>query len=960
MRLSSYRRIIMKKSVLMILAALMLSGLASSSTEAFPRIEAIRNLKQARDLHRNSRSNKDLEKALEKSRKALEIFKRVNSDRGKGVALFQMGIINGKLGRYQDAKECFRQALETKRRLYDSRGQTQALNAMGQVFNRLGQYRKALEYFNKARETPNGASGKTDDEATLRGLAVTYGKLGRYGQALELAEKAVRINRKLGSKRGEALSLGVLGEIYKNLGRYQKALEAHEKALELSNKLGSRNAQAISLRNIASVYGLTGQHSHALRFYKEALAISKSTGVSLLVGGVCISMGQIYSQIGARDQALANYRKGLKIFTKLGLPAPLTKHLIADLYLDAGDPDKAESYVKESGSYACLGRLHLMKSEYKTAKSYYEQLLAFAKRTGKVNLLFTAYTGLGKACEGLEDYETAEDYYSKGMKLTEEIRAGLLPSERINFFQVKINGFYRLEPARGLTRVRMKQNRSAGSIQSSEVTRARVFAEAMARRADTGRTGVPKEIIEKEYEIVTEIASLNKERNSTSKEEDPERYAGLTKEIQKAEEKRKAFVEMLWKKYQPYASVKYPRPITLKEAAISPDEHIIMFDVLGEGVGVKLIKGKKIAQTSFVRWDLKDLEEDVRKFRRGFERFDLTDFDPGTGHKLYRKLLAAVLIDVPEGTPIIIIPDGVLAMLPFEALVTGGKATWKDAPWGQYPEGLIYFGDLYPVSYYQSITALTLARNSRKKKKADPRLLVVADPVFQAKDERAGSLDQAKMAGKDLEYRATVISAVEKASGGVFKFERLPQTGELAQHLKRLYGPESVVMTGLKANKSELLTNLAPKLDRYGSIVLATHGLVGDNIPGVAEPFLALTMVLPETDGFLKMTDVIGLHMNADVVALPACQTGLGRVVSGEGVMSMGRAFQYAGSKSVLMSLWSVAADSTVQLVESFFRHLREGKNKLEALRLARKEIRQVGFEHPFFWAPFILVGEVD
>jgi len=76
--------------------------------------------------------------------------------------------------------------------------------------------------------------------------------------------------------------------------------------------------------------------------------------------------------------------------------------------------------------------------------------------------------------------------------------------------------------------------------------------------------------------------------------------------------------------------------------------------------------------------------------------------------------------------------------------------------------------------------------------------------------------------------------------------------------------------------------------------------------------------------------------------------------------MGMGRAFQYAGAKSVLMSLWSVAESSSVDLVTSFFKHLREGKNKLEALRLAREEIRKAGYDHPFFWAPFILVGEVD
>ena len=100
--------------------------------------------------------------------------------------------------------------------------------------------------------------------------------------------------------------------------------------------------------------------------------------------------------------------------------------------------------------------------------------------------------------------------------------------------------------------------------------------------------------------------------------------------------------------------------------------------------------------------------------------------------------------------------------------------------------------------------------------------------------------------------------------------------------------------------------------------------------------------------------------MNADIVALAAWQTVLGKELSGEGVMSMDRAFQYAGAKSVLMTLWAVAEESSVMLMESFFKHGKAGESKLKALKLAREEIRKESFEHPFFWAAFILVGETS
>lgn len=95
----------------------------------------------------------------------------------------------------------------------------------------------------------------------------------------------------------------------------------------------------------------------------------------------------------------------------------------------------------------------------------------------------------------------------------------------------------------------------------------------------------------------------------------------------------------------------------------------------------------------------------------------------------------------------------------------------------------------------------------------------------------------------------------------------------------------------------------------------------------------------------------MGLKLNADVVALTACQAGIGRRISGHGLMGMERAFQYAGAKSALMSLRSVFAQASVKLVESFFRNLKEGKSKREALKLARDEVRKAGYDHPFYWA---------
>jgi CHAT domain-containing protein len=296
-----------------------------------------------------------------------------------------------------------------------------------------------------------------------------------------------------------------------------------------------------------------------------------------------------------------------------------------------------------------------------------------------------------------------------------------------------------------------------------------------------------------------------------------------------------------------------------------------------------------------------------------------------------------------------------------EALVTGGRPIWKRGPWGYYPRGLFYLGDSYPVVYSQSITALTLARTLRKKEKTGDHVLVMADAVYELSDERAQEArSEIKFAAEKNNEAVRTMRAIEENSKGYFRLRRLRETGKLARELQSLYGESCDVYTGLQCSKRVFLKSIASRANGIDSIVLATHGFAANKIPGIMEPFIALTMVPPGIDGILTMSEVAGLKIKTDIAALTACQTGVGMELAGEGVLSMGRAFQCAGARSVIMSLWPVVEDSSVMLMKGFFRHLRQGKSKLEAWTLCKREVRKAGFEHPFFWAAFVLVGEAN
>ncbi|MBM3299611.1 MAG: CHAT domain-containing protein, partial [Deltaproteobacteria bacterium] len=286
-----------------------------------------------------------------------------------------------------------------------------------------------------------------------------------------------------------------------------------------------------------------------------------------------------------------------------------------------------------------------------------------------------------------------------------------------------------------------------------------------------------------------------------------------------------------------------------------------------------------------------------------------------------------------------------------------------------------FFADHHSVVYYQSITALTLAR--RLKHKDQPlKVLVIANPTTgDSSDDQSGSqtvtedrkaevdrLIESQYRGKRQdeeglpEQSLLSLQTYNRLSAA---FGPLPVTEELAKDLQAQFGENADVYSRAQATMAAFREEIIPKINRYDKIIFATHGYAGDEFrPEIEEPFLVLSLIQPRSDNLLRMSAVMDLPLNADLVTLIACQSGLGKQISGEGTMGMGRAFQYAGSKSVLMSLWSVEEKASVQLVRTLLEQTSKGADKLEALKRARDQLRQTGWDHPFFWAAFVLVGE--
>jgi tetratricopeptide (TPR) repeat protein len=904
--------------------------------------------------------------ALEKYQRAAELSENAGDTQGIGIALQGSGKTYLSLGQYDKATENFQKAAEISERSGSVRDRARAHEQLGRVYQSSGRNSQAIEHLRKGIEQAEKAGDLKQVTEDLYTLGLLHLNRGQYNKAAEAFQQGLEKAKKTKNIRLEGESLRGLGRIYNILGNYPKALENLQGSVEIARKSGKKKEEAESLTFLGQSFFKWGKHGQATELFEQALNTAKRAGDKKGESEALIQLGLLYQSIGEQQKALETLSRARDISKGNAATSKKIDDLIANLYLDLGDLQKAEPLITKSGSEQSKGRLSLLKKDYSKAVSRYEKLAQDAEKSGNVDDFFTAYTGRGLAQEGLGDFESAAKSFRKAVESVEETRSTLSVPERSEFFNVRIGGFMRTAPYEGIARVSVKMNKPVDALRESELVKARGFSEAISRRVEGVFQDIPEEIMEKDLEVNEHLAALLKRRQIAYEKGEKQVIRTLEPQIEKAKADLEANIEKLRSEYPLFAATKYPSAMDLSKTALRPDEWTLVYNVTDDGVLIYLTHGQELIKGLFKVMPRQELEKLVRKFMTPLKvvagQDDLVEklkaFDFESSKKLADLLTGDVLPVVPEGVTIVLSPDGCLGSLPFEMLTLNGEGRVEEGAGLPQITRAKFFGDRNPVVYCQSITALTLTRTLANQAKPEDRLLVIADPVFDTKDARLGKPSTRTAAGGGVKHVYRLMNAAKRAGKEGLEINRLPLTGELADALKEMYEDKSDVYTGLKASKEVFFTTICPSLANYGSILFATHGYLDSSSHGITEPLLVLSMVPLGTDGFLRASEVMGLKLNAGTVVLGACQTGLGRQVPGEGTMGMGRSFQYAGARSVLMSLWSVAERSSVKLVEDFFRYVKGGKGSLEALRLARSDIRKDGYDHPFFWAPFILVGE--
>jgi CHAT domain-containing protein len=474
---------------------------------------------------------------------------------------------------------------------------------------------------------------------------------------------------------------------------------------------------------------------------------------------------------------------------------------------------------------------------------------------------------------------------------------------------------------------------AALAFEASERARARTLVELLAEARIEVRRGIDPELKAQETELAASLSDLQQKlvRELSRDQPRPERVAGLRDKLETLKARRRDFEVELRRSHPRYADIRYPEPLTLSDVQgmLDGDTALLQYFVDPESSYLFVVTDDRFSVEALP--DSESIATLVRSGRHALEQ-------PGrrlygqyrqAARELYDLLIEPAAGLLEDKRRLLIAPSGDLHLFPFEALLR------PDGPSGDgTPPYLI---TRWSVAYVPSASALaSLQRPAGGAEEAVGRKTFVAFadpevPGIALQPDGRPPPEPAQRGGLDHDS---------------WRWRRLPGARR-----------ESRLFLGIDANEANVKNDAAPREARI--LHFASHALVDGEQPAYSALLMSASPdTEPAEDGLLQVHEIFNLDLDADLVVLSACETALGRRVRGEGLIGLTQAFLYAGARSVSVSLWPVADESTADLMVAFYRRVNAGESEAEALREAKLDlIRSPRQGHPYYWAPFVLVG---
>ena len=875
----------------------------------------------------------------------------------------------------------------------------QCLIQMGNNWQKIGNLEQAKLQYNQALQLIKTQQGPDNLELaqSLQQLAFKMLFKKDYEKALELLNQALTIKQKnYGNNHPELSKIyNIMALIYWNKDDTQKAVEYSTKSI-FSKLYKFHNIDANLLKNYSFLDGLIVVDD-SFRDIPDSLDKSLSVyletvgGKNPLVASLYEKTGMIYTLQGAHDQGLDCFRKAMKIWMEIAgeddLHVASSCENIGIALRLRGDLDEALNFlnqalnIKKSGhnaialasTYFQLGKVKYLQYRFSEAIEYYQKSLQalipsfsakniydnpdFEQVGAKENLLeiLTAKTE-ALDMRYLVDSSQKDDLFAALQTIQAAVR--LIDIMRIDFkaesyrlfFGEKIQKIYDLALQISVKLYKLTDDDvyKEYAFNFSEKSKAAVLSEALLESKAREFAGIPNALLEKEKNLKAELYQYETQIEKESKPN------GLQDQQRSGEQKNRFFalqaeyyqlIASFEKNFPDYYKLKYKNeqiPISEFQKSIPEKTALIEYFLDTQDLTIFFVSRNKFE--IMIKPIAADFPQIIETYCRAINKIDEKSFlslSPQLYH-VFIDPLQPLLKDIDR---LLIIPDRILAYVPFETLI---REKSEIADFSQLDFLIKHFS----ISYHFS-GQLWLQQN-QKPIPWRVKSLVGFAPVFSS-DKQFGYI-----------YQSTdEMQPVRKTSDNPrsitiddLKFPELPGTEIELRSIISLFAEKHLDAVGFfHARASEEILKSA-SMKKYSIIHLATHTLKNDDNPKLSGFILAPPNETSREDGILYADEMYSLNLDCELLVLSSCESGIGKLVEGEGLLALTRGLFYAGARNIVYSLWKVEDKATSLLMVKLYQEILNEKNILEALRRAKLSfIRNPYTAFPKYWAGFIVLG---
>ena len=866
-----------------------------------------------------------------------------------------LGLLFKHQGEYDQALAYFHLSLTIKRKLLGSMNPRVAstLLNLGTIYQEKGDFDQSLVHYQEALAIREANYDPVDLRlaSVYQGISVVYRLSGNVDLALRYLDQGLAIVEAQEGDRSVRLArfLQNKGVLYEELGDFDQSIYFQQEALQIFLEQGGKHAGSIAAchHNLGINYYHKGEYQRALLSLNQALKYYTTTLVKNThpdKAKTLSGMGDCFAATGRWEEAAENYHASLQIrMNVFGKKHPLVARNFNQLGKIAQHPEKAMHF------YQAAMVANVVDFSAEDPSENPKPILQHILSEHELIKSLVAKADLLRAGPQDARYE-ADSIYQLAITIGERTRLSYREDGDRLTLQASMHSVYEKAIQHSIRLARETHNVAYlhQAFQLAEKAQGALLYASLKEVSAREGARIPLSLLKQEQQLRVDLTYYEQQfnvENAKLERGSPEELARYQQLLFIRKNTYDSLIQVFEDQYPDYYRLKYDLETvgvaTVQQALLKKGEQLLSYFVGDSSIFLFQISPDTIVVHQKPRPS--NLGSIVKAWRETLVHPGSASQSPSQlyeeftlyGHKLYQVLLEGVHIDPSMTQKLWIIPGGLLGYLPFDILI---QEVPKDTLAENYLE-LAYLGRNFPISYAYSATLLM----EQQKMGPIPRAI-------------RGLGGYAPNYSRGIQVGGYAGDSLARQPGPSKVLGELPYAAQEVSLVANLWEGDAFI--GEAATESHFKS----QGKNYQIIHLAMHAWVNDQGSGDAQ-----LLFTPNADSLndqrLYASELYNLSLNADLVVLSACNTGMGKLQRGEGIMNLSRAFTYAGCPATVMSLWEAPDQTTAIVMQLFYQYLKKGYTKDEALHKAKIEflstVEAVEWQHPYFWAGFIPSGNM-